>query len=270
MSTTDVIGIVIAVVVVGAFAVVAVRGMRRRKLRERFGEEYERAVDEKGGRSAAEAELRRRERRHASLDLHELSDAERHRFRDGWVAVQAMFVDAPVTAVREGDRLVTDLVTSRGYPVSNYQDRLADLSVEHANVLSHYRDAHEISERNDAGTATTEELRKALVHYRELFADLLGEEPVTETPDNAATGARSNATAGASEPVAGTPVAPVAEMPVEPTHTEVPAQAASADAPPVDDETRSGATAGESVRTGARGSASHGDASAPHTHADEA
>lgn len=234
MSTTDVIGIVIAVVVVGAFAVVAVRGMRRRKLRERFGEEYERAVDEKGGRSAAEAELRRRERRHASLDLHELSDAERHRFRDGWVAVQAMFVDAPVTAVREGDRLVTDLVTSRGYPVSNYQDRLADLSVEHANVLSHYRDAHEISERNDAGTATTEELRKALVHYRELFADLLGEEPVTET------------------------------------HTEVPPQAASADAPPVDDETRSGATAGESVRTGARGSASHGDASAPHTHADEA
>jgi hypothetical protein len=111
--------------------------------------------------------------------LHDLTDAERARFRDGWVDVQARFVDDPVAAVRDGDRLVTELVSLRGYPTSNYEDLVSHLSVEHANVLNHYREAHEISERNDAGTATTEQLRQALVHYRELFADLLGERPAT-------------------------------------------------------------------------------------------
>ncbi|HEY9481888.1 MAG TPA: hypothetical protein VIR00_02920, partial [Micromonosporaceae bacterium] len=217
MSATDVIVIVIVVVVVAVVAALAVRTMRRRQLRERFGDEYQRVVDEKGGRSAAEAELRRREKLHASLELRDLSDADRARFREGWVAVQTLFVDDPVSAVRDGDRLVTELVAARGYPLSDYEDRLSQLSVEHANVLNHYRDAHEISTRNDAGKATTEELRQALVHYRELFTDLLGERPVGESAGDTVA---SGTTAKQSDSVAGTPVAavapvaPVAEAPV--------------------------------------------------------
>ncbi len=295
MSATDVIVIVIVVVVVAVLAALAVRTMQRRKLRERFGDEYQRVVDEKGGRSAAEAELRRREKHHATLDLRDLSDADRVRFRDGWVAVQTLFVDDPVSAVRDGDRLVTELVAARGYPVSDYEDRLAQLSVEHANVLNHYRDAHEISTRNDAGNATTEELRQALVHYRELFADLLGERPVGDTSPVA-----SAATADRSELVAGTPVAPVAEAPVtadgavddgldrgvdrergvpaartdetvSDTDPVDPADETSpADAARTTDEPINGAPIGNSVRAGARGKASRRDASAPQTNADEA
>src|SRR5262245_48263519 len=156
VGATDVIGILIAVVIVGVFAFVVLRGLQRKRLRERFGDEYERVVADKGRRGAAESELRQRQRRHANLTLHDLTDAERARFRDGWVDVQARFVDDPVAAVRDGDRLVTELVSLRGYPTSDYEDLVSHLSVEHANVLDHYREAHEISERNDAGTATTE------------------------------------------------------------------------------------------------------------------
>lgn len=294
MSATDVIVIVIVVVVVAVLAALAVRTMRRRQLRERFGDEYQRVVDEKGGRSAAEAELRRREKLHATLELRDLSDADRARFREGWVAVQTLFVDDPVAAVRDGDRLVTELVAARGYPVSDYEDRLAHLSVEHANVLNHYRDAHEISTRNDAGKATTEELRQALVHYRELFADLLGERPDGETSPSGA--AASSAAAAPSspvepaEPVAGTPGAPVAEAPVttdatvdgdpdlagsrddmSPADETIRANETNpADATRATDEPINGAPVGDSVRAGARGNASRRDESAPHTDADEA
>jgi hypothetical protein len=301
VSATDVIVIVIVVVVVAVLAALAVRTMQRRKLRERFGDEYQRVVDEKGGRSAAEAELRRREKQHATLQLRDLDDADRVRFRDGWIAVQTLFVDDPVSAVRDGDRLVTELVAARGYPVSDYEDRLAHLSVEHANVLNHYRDAHEISTRNDAGKATTEELRQALVHYRELFADLLGERPVGEMSPGGAVA--SSAATEPSEPVAGTPVAPVAEAPMttdadldrdaELDHgvdreRGVPAaqtdaadadlagragradDTSPADAARTTDEPINGAPVGDSVQAGARGNASRRDASAPDTDADEA
>ena len=294
MSATDVIVIVIVVVVVAVLAALAVRAMQRRQLRERFGDEYQRVVDEKGGRSAAEAELRRREKLHATLELRDLSDADRARFREGWVAVQTLFVDDPVSAVRDGDRLVTELVAARGYPVSDYEDRLAQLSVDHAKVLNHYRDAHEISSRNDAGKATTEELRQALVHYRELFADLLGERPVGES--SAAGDVASPATAASptmaepAEPVAGTPVAPVAEAPVTTDATvdgdrdlagpggdmssadeTMPADETNpADAARTAEEPINGAPLGDSVRAGARGNTSHRDGSEPHTDADEA
>jgi len=301
VSATDVIVIVIVVVVVAVLAALAIRTMQRRQLRDRFGDEYQRVVDEKGGRSAAEAELRRREKLHATLELHDLSDADRARFREGWVAVQTLFVDDPVSAVRDGDRLVTELVAARGYPVSDYEDRLAHLSVEHANVLNHYRDAHEISTRNDAGKATTEELRQALVHYRELFADLLGERPVGASSPGG--GVASSATAASSstvepaEAVARTPVAPVAEAPVTTTGATVdgdpdlagprdemspadetiradetrPADETNpADAARTTDEPINGAPVGDSVRAGTRGNASRRDESAPHNDADEA
>jgi hypothetical protein len=282
VSATDVIVIVIVVVVVAVVAALAVRVMQRRKLRDRFGDEYQRVVEEKGGRSAAEAELRRREKHHATLELRELSDSDRVRFREGWVAVQTLFVDDPVAAVSDGDRLVTELVAARGYPVSDFADRLAQLSVEHANVLNHYRDAHDISTRNDAGKATTEELRQALVHYRELFADLLGERPIAQSANGSATAAESGtamegATATeASEPVAGMPGAPVSEAPVTMdavTHEDAAGPAeetVAADDAHTTDKPVNGAPVANSVQAGTRGSASRRDASTPHIDADEA
>jgi hypothetical protein len=280
VSATDVIVIVIVVVVLAVVAALAVRVMQRRKLRDRFGDEYQRVVEEKGGRSAAEAELRRREKHHATLELRELSDADRVRFREGWVAVQTLFVDDPVAAVRDGDRLVTELVAARGYPVSDYEDRLAQLSVEHANVLNHYRDAHDISTRNDAGKATTEELRQALVHYRELFADLLGERPVAESAsgsnDGSATVPEPATAMETSEPVAGTPMAPAAEAPVAldaATREDAVGPAEETSAAHVahaTDEPVNGAPVADPVQAGTRGSSSRRETSTPHPDADEA
>ena len=180
MSTTDVVGIVIAAVIVVVVAVTAVRILTtRRELRDRYGDEYQHVVGEKGGRAAAEAELRRRERRHAALQLRDLSEEERAAYRERWLAVQALFVNDPVAAVRDADKLVAGFVADRGYPTVEFSERVAHLSVEHAHVLDRYRNAHEVSVRNDAGRAPTEELRQALVHYREVFADLFGE-PVGE------------------------------------------------------------------------------------------
>jgi hypothetical protein len=182
MSTADIVGIIIAVIVVAVFAAAAVRIVwQRRMLRERFGDEYDRVVADKGGRAAAEAELRQRQRRHAELPLKELSAEDRAQFTERWTEVQSQFVDDPAAAVRGADRLVSRIVADRGYPVVDYSDRLAHLSVDHAQVLTDYRDAHDVSVRNDAGHASTEELRQALVHYRVLIADLLGEADLNNT-----------------------------------------------------------------------------------------
>lgn len=210
MNTIDIVGIVIAAVIVVIVAVVALRIMAtRRELRGRYGDEYQRVVDEKGGRAEAEAELRRRERRHAELQLRDLSEEERAAYRDKWLAVQALFVEDPTAAVRDADKLVAAYVADRGYPAVEFQERLAHLSVEHAGVLDRYRSAHEVSVRNDAGRAPTEELRQALVHYRELFSDLFGE-PIGETgPVDVSAPSEKTGPAGASEPSEG------AELPGE-------------------------------------------------------
>jgi hypothetical protein len=158
--------------------------VRSRALRQRFGPEYDRAVAEGDGRLAAERELRERERRHAELELRELSPESRERYRSGWEDVQRQFVDDPSGAVRAADSLVTELVAERGYPTGNYDEQVAQLSVEHAETLGRYRAAHDISEGNARGEATTEQLRQAVVHFRALFAELLGEEPVpAEEPE---------------------------------------------------------------------------------------
>jgi len=180
MSPTQIVVIVlVALVVVTAAAAAWVVG-RRRALRTRFGPEYDRVVAEQDSRSAAERELRDRERRHAELVLTPLSGESRHRYAVAWEEIQARFVDSPTDAVGAADELVTRLIAERGYPTENYDDQLAHLSVEHARTLTHYRDAHEIHLRNARGEASTEQLRQAVVHYRALFADLLGEEPVRQ------------------------------------------------------------------------------------------
>jgi hypothetical protein len=218
MNTSAIVGIVVVVVVILVVAAVAVRILvQRRELRERYGDEYQRVVTEKGGRAAAEAELKRREREHEKLQLNELSPEVRDSYRTSWTELQSQFVYDPKAAVHSADQLVTRLVADRGYPVVDYTDRLAHLSVEHASVLNLYRSAHDISVRNDSGTATTEELRQALVNYRELIADLLGD------PSLANGGTASTAAADAAAPVtaeppveAATPVdAPVLDSPAD-------------------------------------------------------
>ncbi len=182
MSPTLTIVLIIVVLVVLAAVFYGVRMGRRKKLQSTFGPEYDRAVADTGNRGEAEKELRERERRHASFELNELSPESQAEYAAAWEEVQIQFVDNPSEAVGTADDLVTRLIAERGYPTGEYDERLADLSVEHANTLQHYRDAHEISERNKGGSASTEDLRLALVHYRALFADLLGTEPVSTNP----------------------------------------------------------------------------------------
>ena len=189
MNTTLIIILVVAAIVVVVLVAVAVVGSRRRALRRRFGPEYDRVVAEQDNRSAAEQELRERERRHSELELRPLSPESRTKYAEQWTQVQARFVDAPEEAVRAGDELVTRLVGEIGYPTENYDDQIATLSVKHATTLGHYRDAHDIFLRTERGEASTEQLRQALVHYRALFAELLGDNPVppsTEDTDHPA------------------------------------------------------------------------------------
>ncbi|MCX4470366.1 hypothetical protein OOK41_08620 [Micromonospora sp. NBC_01655] len=179
MSPTQVVVTVLVVlVVVAALVVVGRQAARRRALRSRFGPEYDRMVTERDSRSAAERELRDRERRHAELTLTPLTPESRARYAAAWEELQIRFVDSPAETVSDADELVGRLVAERGYPSGEFSDQVAHLSVEHARTLSHYRDAHEIRLRNERGEAGTEELRQAVVHYRALFADLLGEDPV--------------------------------------------------------------------------------------------
>jgi hypothetical protein len=175
MSTALITVLVILVVLLLVGAAVVM--YRRRSLRQRFGPEYDRAVESSDDRRTAERELRERERRHAELELRELDPAARERYAASWEEIQVRFVDAPDKAVGEADELVTHLIAERGYPTGGYDDQLSHLSVEHARTLDHYRKAHDINERTARGEATTEQLRQALVHYRALFADLLGSEP---------------------------------------------------------------------------------------------
>ncbi|RSN67185.1 hypothetical protein [Actinomadura sp. WAC 06369] len=175
MST--VVMVVIAVIIVAAaVAAVAFLGRTRartRRLRRRFGPEYDRAVQRHGGRAAAEEDLLGRERKHRELELRELEPQRREEFRARWVGVQERFVDAPVQAVEEADDLVRVVMGERGYPTRGFEDQIAHLSVEHARTLDHYRSAHTIGGKAAAGEASTEELRQAMVHYRALFEDLL-------------------------------------------------------------------------------------------------
>jgi hypothetical protein len=177
MSTAGIVILVVVVVVVAAAAVwLAQTQLRRRRLQQRFGSEYDRTVEEGDGRRTAERELADREKRHADLDIQPLSDTERKRFSTEWTLIQERFVDHPGNAVADADRLVTVVMGERGYPTEDYRQQVSDLSVRHASALDHYRTAHEIKSRNDESRASTEDLREAMVHYRELFEDLLGKD----------------------------------------------------------------------------------------------
>jgi hypothetical protein len=175
MPIGAIVAIIVVVIVVAAVLLVMAAANRRRRLRERFGPEYDRAVTESGSRREAEAELAGREKHVRELDIRPLSPAAQNQYRSEWTAVQEQFVDAPQAAVTGAQTLVSAVMEDRGYPTQPYDQTLADLSVEHASTLDHFRVAHDISERAAAGTASTEDLRQAMIHYRALFAELLGE-----------------------------------------------------------------------------------------------
>ncbi|HEU4565630.1 MAG TPA: hypothetical protein VFS05_13305 [Gemmatimonadaceae bacterium] len=172
-NTTLIVAIIILVVVVAALARMMWQRRRSETLRERYGPEYERAVQELGDRRQAEAELLKRKERVEHLDIRPLPPAERTRFADAWRGVQARFVDDPRGAVMQADSLVEEVMKTRGYPVADFDQRAADLSVHHPRVVENYRAAREVAIRHRRGEAGTEDLRKAMVHYRELFEDLL-------------------------------------------------------------------------------------------------
>jgi hypothetical protein len=168
--------IVIAIVVVVAAVVVlaaASRG-RRRGLQRGFGPEYDHTLDQADSRRRAEAELRERVRRHDEFDLRSLDRDERNRYLREWDGVQARFVDEPAGAIADADGLIRQVMRDRGYPVDDFDQRAADLSVEHGDVVENYRSAHAISARTSMGEATTEEMRRAVVQYRTLFDELVG------------------------------------------------------------------------------------------------
>jgi hypothetical protein len=178
MTQTQIALVVIAVIVVVAIAVLMVLRQRSAKLRERFGPEYDRVVAEKGNRFKAEAELESVEKRVRSYPLTTLSAADRHRFQQSWRKVQATFVDDPSRALSEADQLLGTVMVARGYPPSDFENRAAEISVDHATVVEHYRAGHEIALRRAQCQATTEDLRKGMIHYRALFEELMGEEQV--------------------------------------------------------------------------------------------
>jgi hypothetical protein len=173
MTDTGIVLIVIAIAVIAILGWYLMRERRSKRLRSRFGPEYEYAMREFGSRPKAEDALSRREKRMEKIQVRPLSHEDHVRFSDRWHDVQAHFVDDPAVSIQEADRLVLEVMRARGYPMSEFEHRAEDLSVDHPHVVRNYRAAHAIAQRHEAGQASTEDLRKALVYYRDLFDDLL-------------------------------------------------------------------------------------------------
>jgi hypothetical protein len=191
MPTWSWLVIAVAAVIVVALAMFVARSVSRRKRTERlkshFGPEYDRAVGESGEQGTAEKELIARERKRQKLDIVALTPESRANYVEHWRAVQTAFVDNPSRAVGDADRLVTEVMRERGYPVDDFDQRAADISVDHPNVVEHYRAAHIIHLAQEKGDIGTEAQREAFVHYRALFEKLLEAEHKTEkdTPKEA-------------------------------------------------------------------------------------
>lgn len=180
MGATVVLALIVGIAI-GAIVMVLVQQGRTRRLQQRFGPEYSRVVEETGNRHSAEARLEERQRRVAKLRIRQLDSTERVRYQDGWRDIQAHFVDDPSRALNEADRLIGDVMSAEGYPMREFEERAADISVDHPVVIDNYREAHSIAARNVQGRATTEELRKAMIHYRTLFEELLGQRELAPT-----------------------------------------------------------------------------------------
>ena len=164
---------VIVILAIGATIWMYLQKKRTDQLRSRFGPEYQRLVETGGDRRRAELELAQRQKRVDKLDIQPLSIEDRRRFQQAWTREQARFVDDPKGAVAEADRLIGEAMKARGYPMGDFDQRAADISVDHPLVIENYRIAHAIAIKDRRGEAGTEDLRKAMVHYRSLFEELL-------------------------------------------------------------------------------------------------
>jgi hypothetical protein len=174
MTTATAVIIIVAVIVAAGLVWYFIQQRKSRMLRSHFGPEYDHALHEYGQQSKAEQALLARQRRMEKIHIHPLSVQDRDRFSNQWHDVQARFVDDPADSIRSADLLVCEVMRVRGYPMTDFERRAEDLSVDHPQVVRNYRAAHTIALRRDKGEASTEDLRQALVYYRELFDELLG------------------------------------------------------------------------------------------------
>lgn len=177
--------VIVVVVVIVIVAIAAYLGMRSRQtngsnqLKQRFGDEYDRTVEQTSDRKQAEQELERRVERHERLNITELSDDDRQRYADAWRDIQRRFVDEPEATLGDADRLITQAMRDRGYPTEHRDQKIEDLSVDHADTLDAYREAHDITDRHERGGVSTDELRRAMQRYRTVFEDIVETRTVT-------------------------------------------------------------------------------------------
>jgi len=172
--TAEIILLVVLAAVVILGAALIYRRQQSRRLKSRFGSEYDRTVGAEGGVTRAEAELAARAKRVAAYNIRPLPTADRDHYLDSWRWLQSTFVDSPKEAVTKADGLVGEVMTARGYPVDDFERGAEDLSVDHPKVVENYRAAHDIAVRLQRGETGTEDLRQAMIHYRALFEDLVG------------------------------------------------------------------------------------------------
>jgi len=170
--------VLVLVVIVAILGLVFARRRRVERLQDQFGPEYDHTVQAMGDEKKAQTELNERQKHVEALDIRPLSDSERERYLADWTAIQSKFVDEPGQAIVDADLLVTEVMQIRGYPISDFEQRAADISVNYPALVSNYRAAREIAIKNKQHQADTEELRQAMIYYRSLFEELLRPEPV--------------------------------------------------------------------------------------------
>lgn len=173
MNTIAILLVALIIVVIAIGVILYLQRRHSDAIRQKFGPEYQRTVNQLGNERKAEAELSAREERVSKLEIHTLTPEEQARFVDSWKRAQARFVDEPSQAAADADILVQDVMKARGYPVGDFDQRAADISVDHPEMVTNYRAARDIAVKNNAGKATTEDIRQAMVHYRSLFEGLL-------------------------------------------------------------------------------------------------
>jgi len=177
----------IAAAVVAALIVILLiaRGVRRSRtvaLRDKYGREYDRAVEATGSRTLAEEDLLARAQQASELEIRPLAAGDRTRYRDEWRKIETRFVDRPTTAVVEADELIRDVLRRRGYPMADFEEHAKLISVRHPKLVEHYRAGHDAIDRREGGAPSTEELRQAMLHYRALFDELVHEGADRERP----------------------------------------------------------------------------------------
>jgi hypothetical protein len=165
--------VLVLVIIAAILIVVSARRRRSKRLHDQFGPEYDHTVKAMGGVKKAQTELDERQKHVQTLDIRPLSVSERERYLADWTAVQSKFVDEPGQAIVDADRLIIEVMQVRAYPVSNFEQRAADISVKYPTLVSNYRAAREIAIKNEQHQASTEELRQAMIYYRSLFEELL-------------------------------------------------------------------------------------------------